>query len=309
MRSRQRVAVAGSSGLIGSALSASLQARGDEVLRLVRRPVQAEDEVRWDPDRGLLDPAALRDVDAVVNVAGAGVGDHRWTPSYKRELLRSRVDPTRTLAEAMAALAGEGRGPRRLVNGSAIGAYGDRGDEVLTEDSAPGDGFLAEVVRGWEGATGPAEAAGVSVAHARTGIVLAPDGGAMEPVLRLARLGLGGPLGRGRQWWPWITLVDEVAALLFLVDHGEVRGPVNLTAPSPERQRDVARELGHLLHRPAVLPAPTPALRVVLGEFAQDILSSARVLPRRLTEHGFTFAHPDLPSALHWLLSEGEQAR
>ena len=205
----QRVAVTGSTGLIGSALSAFLRERGDEVVRLVRRAPEQPDEVRWDPAARLLDPAALSGVTAVVHLAGAGVGDHRWTPSYQQQILGSRVDGTTTIATALADL-GE---PVRLVSGSAVGVYGDRGDEVLTEDSSLGGGFLSEVVRAWEAAADPARDAGLSVAHPRTGIVLSPEGGALSRMLPLARLGINGPLGNGRQWWPWISLRDTVAGL------------------------------------------------------------------------------------------------
>lgn len=297
MTHRERVAVAGSSGLIGSALSASLRARGTEVIRLVRRAPTSPDERAWDPAKGELDPSVLDRVDAVITLAGAGVGDRRWSPSYKQEILASRVDSTRTLAAAAAAA-----GVPRMVAGSAIGIYGDRGDEVLTEASAPGTGFLVEVVRAWEEAADPAREAGVAVAHARTGLVAARQGGAMEPILRLARLGLGGPLGSGRQWWPLLSLDDEVAALTWLVDH-DVTGPVNLAPPQPVRQRDLARELGRQLHRPALLPAPAPAMRVALGEFAGEVLASTRVLPQVLLDHGFEWQQPDLPSLVRWLLA------
>lgn len=297
MNRRERVAVAGSSGLIGSALSASLRARGTEVIRLVRRAPTSPDERAWDPAKGELDPSVLDRVDAVITLAGAGVGDRRWSPSYKQEILASRVDSTRTLAAAAAAA-----GVPRMVAGSAIGIYGDRGDEVLTEASAPGTGFLVEVVRAWEEAADPAREAGVAVAHARTGLVAARQGGAMEPILRLARLGLGGPLGSGRQWWPLLSLDDEVAALTWLVDH-DVTGPVNLAPPQPVRQRDLARELGRQLHRPALLPAPAPAMRLAIGEFAGEVLASTRVLPHVLLDHGFEWQQPDLPSLVRWLLA------
>ena len=297
MTHRERVAVAGSSGLIGSALSASLRARGTEVIRLVRRAPTSPDERAWDPAKGELDPSVLDRVDAVITLAGAGVGDRRWSPSYKQEILASRVDSTRTLAAAAAAA-----GVPRMVAGSAIGIYGDRGDEVLTEASAPGTGFLVEVVRAWEEAADPAREAGVAVAHARTGLVAARQGGAMEPILRLARLGLGGPLGSGRQWWPLLSLDDEVAALIWLIDN-DLTGPVNLAPPQPVRQRELAREIGRQLHRPAILPAPGLAMRVAVGEFAGEVLASTRVLPHVLLDHGFEWQQPDLPSLVRWLLA------
>jgi uncharacterized protein (TIGR01777 family) len=294
----QRVAITGSSGLIGGALSAFLTARGDEVVHLVRRPARNAAEVAWNPADRHLDPGSLDDVDAVVNLAGAGVGDHRWTPSYKQQILASRVDATYTVASALA----ERGGTARLVSASAVGYYGDRGDEVLTEESGPGEGYFPEVVAAWEAAADPARDAGIPVAHVRSGIVLSGRGGALEPMLRLGRLGLGGPLGSGRQYMPWITLRDEVAAIAFLVDHPEITGPVNLTGPEPSPQREIAAELGRQLHRPAFLPAPGFAIRTVLGEFAQDVLASLRVVPNRLVAQGFVHQDATLEQAIAWAL-------
>ena len=293
----RRIAVTGASGFIGGALAAYLTERGDEVIRLVRRAPTRPGERLWAPVPGGLDPAALEDVDAVVHLAAAGVGDHRWTPAYKELVLRSRVDGTSAVAEAVARM---GR-PIRFVCGSAIGFYGDRGEEILTERSSPGTGFLAEVVQAWEGAAAPASAAGASVAFARHGLVMGPGGGAFAKVLRLGRLGLGGPMGRGHQYWSWITLTDSVRALAHLLDRPEVVGPVNVVGPDPRPQRVVAREIGRALHRPAVLPAPAIALRVVLGEFADDILGSQRVMPFALTGSGFSFEHTTLADAAAWL--------
>jgi uncharacterized protein (TIGR01777 family) len=294
---RQRVAITGASGLIGSALSAFLSARGDEVVHLVRRQPRASHEISWNPVTRTLSPGDLTGVTAVVHLAGAGVGDHRWTPAYKHEILVSRVDGTATISAALADL-GE---PIALVSGSAIGAYGDRGDKILTEDSGPGQGFLADVVRSWESATGPAQDAGLRVVHARTGLVLTPNGGAMERVLRLARFGLAGPLGSGRQYWSWITLHDEVRALAHLIDQ-DLSGPVNLVSVQPLRQAEVMKALGAVLGRPAVLPAPALALKVILGEFASDILGSQRALPSVLTASGFVFDHDTIESAMRWLV-------
>lgn len=293
-----RVAVTGSSGLIGTALKAALHERGDDVVAFVRRPATNPGEVEWDPARGTVSPGALDGVDAVVNLAGVGVGERRWTRSVRREILRSRVDSTRTLVSALVA---QDR-PIHLVSGSAVGFYGDRGDEIVTEATAPATTFLADVCRAWEGATAPASEAGHPVAHLRTGIVLAPEGGAMEPVLRLARLGLGGPLGSGRQFWPWITRADHVRAILHLLDHPEVTGPVNLVSPAPARQKDLAATLGEALHRPAVLPAPALAMRAVVGEFAGEVLASCRAVPERLLASGFAFEHATVPDAVDWLL-------
>ncbi|KRE63057.1 TIGR01777 family oxidoreductase [Nostocoides sp. Soil756] len=294
-----RIALTGSSGLIGTALVAALRRRGDEVVRLVRRAPSRPDEVQWDPSSRHLDPRVLDDVGGVVHLAGAGVGDHRWTPSYKHEILASRTDGTTAMARAVA----EADHPVRLVSGSAVGFYGDRGDEELTEQSPPGTGFLADVVLAWEAAAAPAVDAGASVAFARTGIVLAPEGGAAEPMLKLGRLGLGGPLGSGKQFSPWITLVDEVGALLYLLDHPEVTGPVNVVGPAPVRQREIAAAIGRAVHRPALLPAPSFAMKAVLGEFAGDVLSSQRVVGDVLVTSGFQHTHGDLESAIAWLVA------
>jgi uncharacterized protein (TIGR01777 family) len=285
--------------MIGSALSAFLSARGDDVVHLVRREPRARHEVSWDPAMRRLAPGDLSGLTAVVHLAGAGVGDHRWTPTYKQEILVSRVSGTATIATALADL-GE---PIALVSGSAIGAYGDRGDEILTEDSELGRGFLADVVRAWEAATAPAREAGLRVVHARTGLVLSPDGGAMKRVLPLARLGLAGPLGTGRQYWSWITLHDEIRAMAHLIDQ-DLAGPVNLVSTQPLRQSEVMKALGAKLGRPAVLPAPALALKLALGEFASDILASARILPSVLTASGFVFDHDTIEGATRWLLEQ-----
>ena len=298
----KRVAVTGSSGLIGGALCRHLTDRGDTVLRLVRRDAQGPDELRWDPARGELDSAALEGVDAVVNLAGVGIGDKRWNAEHKRDVERSRTDATGTVAHALVRVAEQSGRRIRLVNASAVGFYGDRGDELLTEQSGPGQDFLSGVVTRWEEATQPAIDAGLSVAWARTGLVMSPHAGAFSPLLRLGRLGLGGPMGTGREWWPWITIVDEVAALTHLVDHDEMVGPVNLVAPTPARQKDIARELGRALHRPAFVPAPRFALRTVIGEFADSIIASQRLEPQVLTRAGFGFEHADLTSAVSWLV-------
>jgi uncharacterized protein (TIGR01777 family) len=295
-----RIAVTGSTGLIGTALVTRLHAAGHDVVRLVRRAPRAADEVRWDPQSGEVDLEGLAGVDGAVHLAGAGVGDHRWTDDYKRTILASRVDGTRTLSQALATLQPL---PRVLVSGSAVGYYGDRGDEVLTESSTGGEGFLADVVRSWEGAAAPAVDAGIRVSFARTGLVFSPEGGALGRMLPLARLGLGGPLGSGRQWWPWITLHDEVSALEFLLEK-DLDGPVNLSAPQPARQADVAKAFGHALHRPALLPAPAFGLRLVLGEFAADVLSSQRMLPSRLLDAGFTFGQRTIEQATAWTLAQ-----
>ena len=297
MSQPQRVAITGASGLIGSALSAFLTARGDDVVHLVRREPRTRYEIGWDPASRKLNPGDLSGLTAVVHLAGAGVGEHRWTSAYKQEILDSRVNGTATISTALADL-GE---PIALVSGSAIGAYGDRGDEMLTEDSDLGKGFLAEVVRAWEAATEPAQAAGLRVAHARTGLVLTPDGGAMKRVLPLAKWGMAGPLGSGRQYWSWITLRDELRALAHLIDQ-DLAGAVNLVGLQPLRQGEFMKALGAQLGRPAVLPAPSLALKVALGEFAADILASAKIMPSVLTASGFVFEHETIQSALRWLV-------
>lgn len=293
-----RIAITGSSGLIGTALTTALTARGDEVVRLVRRRPAGPDEVRWNPSIGELDPVDLRGVSAIVNLAGAGIGDKRWTAAYKRQLLDSRLDSTITVVRAIEQL----DGPVRLVNASAMGYYGDRGEEVVDEDSVPGHGFLVDLVTAWESATAPAAAAGSPVALTRTGLVISPQGGLMARVLPLARLGLAGPLGSGRQWWSWISLVDEVRALMHLIDHPEITGPVNLCVPEAAavRQRDAMRALGRELHRPAFLPAPAPALRIVLGELSRDVLASTRMAPKVLQRSGFQWTHNDIDSVMRY---------
>ena len=298
----RRVAVTGSSGLIGGALRRSLEERGDEVLRLVRRAPSAPGEVEWDPADGRLDEAALDGVDAVVNLAGAGIGDRRWSAEHKREIERSRTDATGTVARAIVAHRERTGRSIRLVNGSAVGYYGDRGDEVLTEESPPGRDYLSGVVVRWEAAAQPALDAGIPVAFVRTGLVMAPGAGAFRPLVLLGRLGLGGPMGSGREWWPWITLVDEVRLLTHLIDHPELVGAFNAAAPGNARQKEIAAAIGAALSRPALVPAPRFALRAVIGELADYVVSSQRLSPTALLESGFTFTHPDLTSAVRWLV-------
>ena len=294
-----RIAICGSSGLIGTALCRALSDRGDEVIRLVRRVATDADEVRWNPSRGELDPQELQGISAFVNLAGAGIGDKRWTAAYKRVLVDSRTDATSTVASALIQL----DSPVRLVNASAMGYYGDRGEETVDEDSSPGTGFLVDLVKAWESATAPATTAGLPVAIARTGLVLSPDGGLMDRVLPLAKIGLGGPLGNGRQWWSWISLTDEVRALVHLIDHPEITGPVNLAVPaeSAVRQRDAMRALGRVLHRPSFVPAPSLALRVVLGELAGDALASTRMAPTVLQHNGFEWTYTEINDAMRYV--------
>ncbi len=288
-----KIVISGSSGFIGTHLVTRLQASGHDVLRLVRRSPRGPGEVPWDPAAGELDAARLQGVDAAINLAGAGVGDKRWTDEYKQLLRSSRVDSTALLSRTLATL--EPR-PSVLLSGSAIGFYGDRGEEELTEASARGEGFFPDLVQEWEAAADPARSAGITVATLRTGLVMGPGGGMLARLLPLLKLGLGGPLGSGRQWWSWISLPDELAAIEHLLTAG-LDGPVNLTAPQPDRQKAVVEALAHRLARPAFVPAPALALRLVLGEFSSDVLSSQRVLPTRLqADDGFRFTHPDVAS-------------
>ncbi|MFF9812653.1 TIGR01777 family oxidoreductase [Streptomyces sp. NPDC014006] len=290
-----RIAVAGASGLIGSALARSLNAEGHRVVRLVRRDPAGPDEVRWDPERSSVDSAGLEGCDAVVNLAGAGIGDRRWSAAYKARIRSSRVQGTRTLARALASL---DTPPRVFVNGSAIGIYGDTGEQAVDEDAPPGTGFLPELCVEWEAATEPARAAGVRTVLPRTGLVVSRSGGAWGRLFPLFRAGLGGRLGDGRQYWSYIALHDEVAAIRHLMDRTDLSGPVNLTAPRPLTNGEITEAMARVLHRPAPLPVPAAALRLALGEMAGDVLGSQRVLPTRLLRSGFTFAFPDIEDAI-----------
>jgi uncharacterized protein (TIGR01777 family) len=293
-----RIAVTGSSGLIGSRLVPALRADGHEVLRLVRRTPRAADEHRWAPQHHRIDPALLADVDAVVNLAGVGVADRRWSARHKANVLASRLEATTTMSRALAgAVAADPDRERVLLSASAVGFYGDTGDRVVDETAPAGDDFLARVCVQWEAATQAAVQAGVRVATLRTGLVLGPGGllGRMAP---LFRLGLGGRLGSGRQYWPWIALDDEVAAIRFLLT-APVSGPVNLTAPTPATNAEFTEALAAVLGRPARLPVPGPALSVALGEFGRvGVLAGQRAVPAKLTAAGFSFSHPDLEDAL-----------
>ena len=297
-----RIAVTGATGLIGSALVRSLRADGHTAVPVVRRPVaDGEDAVRWDPAAGSIDATALEGLDGVVHLAGAGIGDHRWNDAYRREILDSRVRGTELLAGALASLE---RGPAVLVSGSAIGVYGDTGDDLVDESAPAGDGFLADVCVQWEAATSAAAAAGIRVAHLRTGIVLDRSGGALRKMLPLFRFGAGGRMGNGRQWWSWISLADEVAAIRWILD-GDLAGPVDAVAPAPVTNRDFTRALASALHRPAFLPVPAFGPRLLLGRDLADALlfTSQRVAPTALERSGFTFAHPTIDVALPAVLA------
>ncbi|MCQ4081616.1 TIGR01777 family oxidoreductase [Streptomyces sp. RB6PN25] len=289
------IAVTGSSGLIGSALVRSLRGDSHEVVRLVRRVPDAPDEAEWDPKRSYVDTAAIEGCDAVVHLAGAGVGDRRWTARYKQEIRESRVLGTTTIAEA---LAGLDRPPRVFVSGSAVGYYGDTGDRVVDESAPPGAGFLARVCQDWEGATAAARDAGVRTVMARTGLVVASGGGAWGRLFPLFKAGLGGRLGSGRQYWSFIALHDHIAALRHLIDTEGLSGPVNLTAPEPVTNAEATAAMGRVLHRPTVATVPAPVLRIALGDFAQEILTGQRAVPRRLLDSGFAFAFPRIDDAI-----------
>jgi uncharacterized protein (TIGR01777 family) len=296
------VVVSGSHGLIGRALVEALAGAGHRPIRLVRGASTEADTVRWDPAGGTIDARALDGVDAVVHLAGEGIAEKRWTAEQKRKILESRTRGTSLLAETLAGLANP---PRVLVSASAIGYYGERGDDVLTEDEPPAATFIGEVVTAWEAAAAPAAAAGIRVAHPRTGIVLSTKGGALAESLPIFKLGIGGRFGSGRQYWSWISLHDEVRGLLWLLDH-EVSGPVNFTAPEPVTNAVFAKALGKALHRPAVFPIPKLGPAIKLGrELAQELLyTSSRVVPAELLASGFTFDHPDIDTALHAVLQK-----
>ena len=297
------VAVTGSTGLIGSALCTALEARGDRVVRILRRDPSGRGEIHWDPADGVLDPSDLRGTDAVVHLAGAGIADRRWTPAQRNRIRESRTRGTTLLAGALAEIRDDG-GPSTLVSGSAIGVYGDAGDHLLDEDGPRGTGVLADVCIAWERATERAGNAGIRVAHARTGVVLSPEGGLLAKQLPLFRLGLGGRLGSGHQYLSWISLRDEVAALLWLVDR-EVEGPVNLVAPSPVTNAEFARSLGSTLGRPARLPVPAAIPTVMFGRdlVRELMLASTRVRPRVLEDGGFAFTDPELGPALRAMVA------
>jgi uncharacterized protein (TIGR01777 family) len=292
-----RVVVTGSTGLIGSALTADLRADGHDVVRLVRRSPTGPDERFWDPGQSLLDPAGLAGAEAVVHLAGAGIGDRRWTKARRRVLVSSRVDSTALLARTLADMAAK---PSVFVCASAIGIYGSRGDEVLTEKSALGSDFLADLCRQWEGATAPAAEAGIRTVSVRSGIVLSARGGALGRQLPLFRVGLGGRLGSGEQWTSWVSITDEVRAVRFALDDAAVSGPMNVAAPAPVTNREFTAALGRAVHRPARLVVPPFALRLVFGRDLVDValLASQRVQPAVLQGAGFAFRHADVASAL-----------
>jgi hypothetical protein len=296
-----RVVMAGASGFLGSHLRASLAADGHEIVRLVRRAPRGDDEHWWDPYTKTLDAELLAGADLVVNLAGAGVEDKRWSDAYRTVLRESRVRPTATLAGALASLPSGDR-PAVLLNASAVGYYGDTGNVAVDESSPAGGGFFPDLCQAWEGGTERASKAGVRVVLARSGLVLGPGGGLLRPLALTTRLFLGGPLAGGRHWMPWISLADWIGAVRFLVAHEEMSGPVNVVGPDPVRNKEFAHTLGRVLHRPAFWPIPRFALRIVLGDFADEAVASQRVLPKALQDSGFQFQHSTVESAIRYAL-------
>jgi uncharacterized protein len=293
-----RILLSGASGMVGSALRAELDSRQVRVTQLVRRVPQTAGELRWNPAAAITiaDTGPIEGLDAAIHLSGANLSARRWTPAYRREMTASRVDSTRALATLLAGLR---RPPRALLVALAIGIYGDRGDEVLDESSAPGAGLLADLCRAWEAASAPAVAAGIRVGHLRFGVVLAAGAGALAMMLPIFRLGIGGCLGSGKQWMSWVSLTDLVAAVRFLLESPSLHGAVNVSSPEPVTNAMFTGSLARQLHRPALLAVPAFALRLALGPMADEaLLSSARVLPRKLVDAGFRFAQPSIDKAL-----------
>lgn len=297
------VAITGAGGLIGAALAADLAATGTRVLRLVRRPARTPDEVQWDPHAGLPDPAALAGAEALVHLAGENLAAGRWTTDRKRSIRTSRIDATSALGSSLARL---DRPPAAFLCASAVGFYGSRGDELCTEASPPGRGFLADVCRDWEAAAAAAESLGVRRVSLRFGPVLSPEGGMLAKVLTPMKLGVGGPVGDGRQWLSWVSLPDVVRVVRFALARDDLRGPVNVVTPEPARQGEFIAALGRVIGRPAVMRMPAWAARLAFGEMADEmLLASTRVAPQVLGRAGFTFEDADLEPALRRLLSPG----
>ncbi|MCV7225033.1 TIGR01777 family oxidoreductase [Mycolicibacterium komossense] len=298
------IAIAGSSGLIGSALVSALRASDHRVLRIVRRAPSNADELHWNPDTGEFDPAGLAGIDAVVNLCGVSVGGSRWSGAFKQSLRDSRITPTEVLSAAVAEA-----GVPTLVNASAVGFYGNTGDRTVDETTPAGAGFLARLCIDWEAATVPAEAAGARVVLARTGLVLSPSGGILSRLRPLFSLGLGARLGNGRQYMPWISLEDEVRALLFVIFHGELSGPVNLTGPAPVTNAEFTAALGRALNRPTPLPIPAFVIRAALGEFAEEgVLTGQRAIPAALERAGFRCHHDTIGEALAYATARRGQS-
>jgi len=290
----QRIAISGASGLIGTALVGHLRSEGHTVQRLVRRKAQAPDEIQWDPASNSVDIDALNGVDAIIHLAGANVGDHRWTKKYRAEILNSRLLGTTAIAHAVTTVT-----PKVFISASAIGYYGETGNRAVTESDRGGDDFLAAVCREWEAAADLAS--NTRVVKIRTGLVLEPTGGALGRMLPLFRFGVGGKLGSGKQWWSWITLHDQIRAICHLLE-SDISGPVNLTSPNPVTNQEFTAALARALHRSALLPVPGFALKIALGGFSTEILGSKKVLPQALLDSGFTFDYPHITSALDELV-------
>lgn len=296
MASAATVAIAGSSGLIGTALVSALRADGYRVLRIVRRTPSKSDELHWNPDAGTLDPSVLSGVDAVVNLCGVNIGGARWSGAFKQSLRDSRLEPTEVLAEAVAEA-----GISTLINASAVGYYGDTGDHTVDESAPAGSGFLAQLCVDWEAATAAAREAGTRVVMIRTGLVLAPRGGVLARLRPVFALGLGGRLDGGRQYMPWISLEDEVRALMFAITHADMSGPVNLTGPAPVTNAEFTMALGRAVNRPTPMLVPGIALRVAVGEFASEgLLAGQRAVPAALERAGFAFHHNTVEEALSY---------
>ncbi len=297
-----KIAITGASGLIGRALTTSLIAEGHQVIPVIRRPNPATpDAIEWNPAAGTIEASKFEGVDGVVHLAGAGIGDKRWSESYKREILESRTKGTDLLARTLASLAAP---PSVLVSGSAIGFYGDTADAAVDETAPAGNDFLAKVCVDWEAAAAPAAAAGIRVPFLRTGIVLTADGGALAKMLPLFRFGLGGRMGSGKQWWSWISMADEVGAIRWLLDH-DISGPVNATAPTPVTNSQFTKALGEAMHRPTLAPVPSFGPKLLLGAELADALlfTSTRVVPGVLEASGYPFAHPTIDTALRDVLT------
>jgi len=298
LRREMNVLISGATGLIGSALIPELEAGGHAVTRLSRSQ-SGPDTIRWDPEAGTIE-GDLEGTDAVVHLAGESIAQGRWSPQRKQQILESRVKGTRLLAEKISGLPTP---PKVMASASAVGYYGDRGDEVLTEESSSGTDFLAGVCREWEAAAEPARQAGIRVVHPRLGIVLSPKGGALGTTLPIFKLGGGGKIGGGNQWWSWVALDDVVGSIVHALTEVTVEGPVNVGSPNPMTNAGYTKVLGKVLGRPTILPLPAPAARVMLGEVADALLlASQRMVPARLEATGYTFRYPQLEGALRHLL-------
>lgn len=297
LRAQGCILLSGGSGMLGSSIARTLQSDGTSLLRLVRNGPAGADTVRWSPSESHVSaPERLEGITAAIHLSGANVADRRWTSAYRREIWESRVHTTRVLAETLARLQ---QPPQVLMAASAVGFYGDRGDEILDENSTPGSGFLPELCTAWEAAAKPAIDAGIRVVHLRTGVVLAREAGALKKMLRVFQIGLGGKLGSGRQWMSWIAESDLVAAVRFLLTAEAISGPVNIVAPNPVSNAEFTRDLARALHRPAFLPAPAFGLRMIFGQMADEaLLASTRAFPAKLHQAGFSYRFPELHQAL-----------